>query len=34
MIDTLHLLWIVPLSAWFGFFIAIMCVMAGRADKK
>lgn len=27
MINALHLLWIIPVSAWFGFFTAAMLAM-------
>lgn len=36
MINALHLLWMLPLSAWFGF--AVCAVMAasrrGKSDKE
>ena len=34
MINALHLLWIVPLSVMFGYFIASLMVTAKRADEK
>ena len=32
MINILHLIWIVPLSAMFGFIVAAFAKVAGRAD--
>lgn len=32
MINTLHLLWIVPLSTAFGFLLAALCAAASRSD--
>jgi hypothetical protein len=32
MISALHLLWIVPLSVWFGFFIAAALTVGKRSD--
>ena len=32
--NALHLIWIIPTSAWFGFFLAAVFGAAGRADKK
>lgn len=32
MINALHLIWIIPLSAMFGFVIAAFAKAAGRAD--
>lgn len=34
MMKALHLIWIIPLVAWFGFFTAVMCGAAGKADRK
>lgn len=34
MINALHLLWIVPLSANFGFALCAVLTAASRADKK
>jgi len=34
MIHALHLLWIVPLSASFGFAVCAVLTMASRADKE
>lgn len=33
MINALHLLWIIPMSAAFGYFIAALCMMASAADN-
>lgn len=33
MINALHLLWIVPLSAALGFLLAALCAAAGRSSK-
>ena len=33
MMNPLHLLWIVPLSASLGCFVTALCVAAGRADE-
>lgn len=33
MINILHLLWIVPLSAWFGLFVMALMVAAKNGDK-
>jgi hypothetical protein len=32
MINALHLIWIIPLSAMFGFIVAAFAKAAGRAD--
>lgn len=34
MINALHLIWIVPLSAAFGFIIAAFANAAGRSDAS
>lgn len=34
MINALHLIWIIPLSAMFGYFIAALMVIAKEADKE
>ena len=34
MINALHLIWIVPLSAMFGYCIAAIMVAAKRANEK
>ena len=34
MISAWHLLWIVPLAAHFGLFIAALLAAAKRADKE
>ena len=34
MINTLHLLWIIPLSVWFGFFWAAIFAVGGRSEKQ
>lgn len=34
MINALHLLWIIPLSAWFGFCIAAVLAVGGRQEKE
>lgn len=33
MMNALHLLYIIPTSAWFGFFIAAILHAAGGADN-
>ena len=33
MINILHLIWIVPLSATFGVFAMVLCIAAGRSDN-
>ena len=33
MINALHLLWIIPVSVSFGYFIAALCVAAKRGDQ-
>lgn len=33
MMNTLHLIWIIPVSAWFGYFIAAVFRAAGDADS-
>jgi len=34
MINALHLIWIIPISVWFGFFLACLFHAAGDADEK
>ncbi len=34
MISALHLVWIIPLSAWFGFGIATILAVASREDNQ
>ena len=34
MINALHLLWVIPLSVCFGYFIAALMVMSRDADTK
>lgn len=34
MINALHLIWIIPVSAWFGFFIAAVLRAAGDRNEK
>lgn len=34
MINTLHLLWIIPLAAWFGYCTAAILAVGGRSEKK
>ena len=34
MINTLHLLWIVPLSAFFGFMLCAFLTVASMADEE
>lgn len=31
--NALHLIWIIPVSAWFGFFLAAVLHAAGDADS-
>lgn len=33
MMNALHLLWIIPVSASFGCLVMALCVAAGRADE-
>lgn len=33
MMNALHLIWIIPVSAWFGFFIAAVLHAAGNGDR-
>lgn len=34
MINALHLIWIVPVSVWFGFGIAAFLTAASREDRQ
>lgn len=34
MINALHLIWIIPLSAWFGFAICAILTASKRGDKN
>lgn len=31
--NALHLIWIIPVSAWFGFFLAAVLHAAGDGDR-
>lgn len=33
MINALHLIWIIPLSVWFGLFVTALLVAAKNGDK-
>ncbi len=33
MISVWHLLWIVPVSVWFGVFLAALCAVNEREDE-
>lgn len=34
MINALHLLWIIPVSTWFGFFICAVLTVGSQADRE
>ena len=34
MINLLHLIWIVPVSATIGLIIAVFCIEASRSDEE
>ena len=34
MISAFHLLWIVPISAFAGYFVAALCAISSRSDSR